>query len=239
MRPLFLLATVRNAHAAHLGVGDDAEERRNRTERGDLATATGLERRRSRGRGARRWRACSRRRRVHTMWRGWRACGARALRRATRSRGGDDRRDVASDEIEREIVGPAATSVKFMNAAEKQREEEITLHGFSASSAKIAMTTGVIAASPHGANVALAVWLSGKINGGALFEHDLIRKPDSTFRDHALRHVADGLDLEPAIHRRAAGLHAGARRQRLLAGEVAAVDSVELLLLALVLAARR
>src|SRR5262245_46009055 len=49
------------------------------------------------------------------------------------------------------------------------------------------------------------------------------------------RHVADCLDLEAAVQRRAAGLHAGARRQRLGATEVAAVDAVELFLLALVL----
>src|SRR5262245_51841230 len=42
------------------------------------------------------------------------------------------------------------------------------------------------------------------------------------------RHVADRLDFEGAIHRSAAGLHARARRQRLLAGEIAAIDAVEL-----------
>src|SRR5215212_1007904 len=51
----------------------------------------------------------------------------------------------------------------------------------------------------------------------------------------SLRHVADRLDLEPAIERGPPGLHARARRQRLLAAEVAPVDAVELLLLALVL----
>src|SRR5262249_56952883 len=50
-----------------------------------------------------------------------------------------------------------------------------------------------------------------------------------------LRHVADGIDLEAAIHRRASGLHARARRQHCGAAEIATVDAVELLLLALVL----
>src|SRR5581483_7389510 len=42
-----------------------------------------------------------------------------------------------------------------------------------------------------------------------------------------LRHVADRLDLEAALHGRAAGLDARARGQRLAAREVAAVDAVE------------
>src|SRR4051794_12179308 len=48
-------------------------------------------------------------------------------------------------------------------------------------------------------------------------------------------HVADGLDLEAAIHRGAPRLHARARGQCLGAGKVASIDAVELFLLALVL----
>src|SRR5215218_3739046 len=47
-------------------------------------------------------------------------------------------------------------------------------------------------------------------------------------------YVAYGLDFQPAIHRGAAGLHARTRRQRFGTGEITAIDSVELFLLALV-----
>src|SRR5262249_31012195 len=49
------------------------------------------------------------------------------------------------------------------------------------------------------------------------------------------RHIPDRLDLEPAVERRAAGLHARAGRQHCRVLEVAAIDAVEFLLLALVL----
>src|SRR5262249_11065724 len=49
-----------------------------------------------------------------------------------------------------------------------------------------------------------------------------------------LRHVADRLDLEPAVERSAAGLDARPGGQRLAAAEIAAVDAIESLGVALV-----